>query len=369
MSYIIDKIFLLIITLFLMFNHSIDAAAIVAALISIIVAVLDAFFETKKHIRITTFIYGILVFFFPDMLYMMPVILYDIYQYKTIESAVINILGAFIVYVNGYNESIFLLIVVTFLGFYLNNKSVNNYKLKGDVKHIRDYEEEKNILLLEKNKSLIEKQDYEVYVATLKERNRIAREIHDNVGHILTRVILQMGALMTIHKEEPINEQLKSVKENLDIAMKSVRDSVHDLHDESIDLKQSVYDIASGLKDNFQYKIEYDIEASVDKKYKYAIIGIIRESVVNVIKHSNNTNVNIILREHPGMYQIIVHDYTSSDKNNTDNLDMLKQISKGSGIGLKNIEDRALGLGGHVSISCENGFRVFVGLPRTGEGI
>ena len=37
----------------------------------------------------------------------------------------------------------------------------------------------------EKNRKLLEEQDTEIYMATLKERNRIAREIHDNVGHML----------------------------------------------------------------------------------------------------------------------------------------------------------------------------------------
>ena len=37
----------------------------------------------------------------------------------------------------------------------------------------------------QKNKELLEKQDYEIQVATLNERNRIAREIHDSVGHLL----------------------------------------------------------------------------------------------------------------------------------------------------------------------------------------
>ena len=73
---------------------------------------------------------------------------------------------------------------------------------------LRDTSTELNLVLQEKNKNLMEKQDYEIYLATLRERNRIAREIHDNVGHMLSRSILQMGALITIHKEEPLHGQL-----------------------------------------------------------------------------------------------------------------------------------------------------------------
>ena len=62
-----------------------------------------------------------------------------------------------------------------------------------------------------KKQEPMEKQDYEIYLATLRERNRIAREIHDNVGHMLSRSILQMGALITIHKEEPLHGQLAGV--------------------------------------------------------------------------------------------------------------------------------------------------------------
>ena len=39
----------------------------------------------------------------------------------------------------------------------------------------RDDSKERNLLLHEKNRSLIEKQDYEIYTATLQERNRIAK--------------------------------------------------------------------------------------------------------------------------------------------------------------------------------------------------
>ena len=63
----------------------------------------------------------------------------------------------------------------------------------------------------QKNKELLEKQDYEIQVATLNERNRIAREIHDSVGHLLSRSILQLGALKAVHRQEPeLNAQLRT---------------------------------------------------------------------------------------------------------------------------------------------------------------
>ena len=63
---------------------------------------------------------------------------------------------------------------------------------------LRDDSTEKNLLLEEKNHMLVEKQNYEIYTATLKERNRIAREIHDNVGHLLSRSILITGAAKAV---------------------------------------------------------------------------------------------------------------------------------------------------------------------------
>ena len=162
--------------------------------------------------------------------------------------------------------------------------------------------------------------------------------------------------------------QLTSVKDNLDVAMNNIRESVHDLHDESVDLKQAVIDIADGMKGHFDYHVEYDIQDKVDKQYKYAMIGIVREGVSNILKHSKNSNVDLILREHPGMYQLIIHDYNAiqreAPKAVCEQDDMFEKQFKGGGIGLQNIQDRASGLKGHVVISTDRGFRIFVTLPK-----
>ncbi len=115
-------------------------------------------------------------------------------------------------------------------------------QLKSDFIHLRDDSTELKLVMQKRQKELLEKQDYEIHLATLQERNRIAREIHDNVGHMLSRSILQMGALLTIHKEEPLHEQLSTVNATLGEAMNNIRESVHDLHNESLDLHQTILD-------------------------------------------------------------------------------------------------------------------------------
>lgn len=71
-------------------------------------------------------------------------------------------------------------------------------------------------------------------LATLNERNRIAREIHDNVGHLLSRSLLQVGALQVVNRDETVRQGLDTMRDTLSGAMDSIRRSVHDLHDESV---------------------------------------------------------------------------------------------------------------------------------------
>ena len=76
--------------------------------------------------------------------------------------------------------------------FFMERNTRKCSSLEEELKRTRDDSRERDLLLSQKNKALLEKQDYEIYNATLKERNRIAREIHDNVGHVLSRSILML---------------------------------------------------------------------------------------------------------------------------------------------------------------------------------
>jgi len=168
---------------------------------------------------------------------------------------------------------------------------------------------------------------------------------------MLVRSIMQCGAIITINKDETLDEHLKALKETLDNSMTSIRSSVHDLHDDAIDLKNALEDAILELKD---YKVcfEYYIESAIERNVKCTIIAIVKEAITNIVKHSNAKNVQIIVREHPAFIQIIVNDDGTNIKLND------------KGIGLSNIRDRAEMLSGTVVINTDAGFKIFVNIPR-----
>ena len=218
---------------------------------------------------------------------------------------------------------------------------------------IRDSTIEKNIILKQKNIYLTEHQDNEIYLATLKERNRIAREIHDNIGHMLTRSLLQTAAMSVICNDEKQKESLNTLKETLDCAMTNVRKSVHNLHDESIDLKYAIEDCVNNISNKFTVQLNYDITGHVPKNIKLCLIGIVKESISNIIKHSKGNKIKILLIEHPAFYQLSITDNGSCSFINN------------NGIGLINMKDRAESVGGIISFTpSSDGFRVFISVPK-----
>lgn len=223
----------------------------------------------------------------------------------------------------------------------------------GKLTMLRDEVTEKNIQLADRNRRLAEAQDNEVRIAALSERNRIAREIHDNVGHMLTRSLLQSAALLVINKDEQLREPLESLRATLDSTMTSVRQSVHDLHDDALDLRRVLDESIAAVGDRFAVSVDYDVSDGISGSYKLCIAGIVREALSNAVKHSDGDSIRIVLREHPAFYQLLIEDNGSCCEINE------------TGIGLKNMADRAGSVGGRISFTpSEEGFRIFASLPK-----
>ncbi|MGN0394374.1 MAG: sensor histidine kinase, partial [Coprococcus sp.] len=215
----------------------------------------------------------------------------------------------------------------------------------------RDTSVEHELLIEENNRQIIANQDATIYMATLKERNRIAREIHDNVGHMLTRSILQVGALKTLNNDEKLIEPITNLQSTLNSAMTSIRTSVHDLHDDSIDLKSSIEALANDVS-RLKVIVDYDMTENIPRDIKYSFITITKEAINNAEKYSNGDTITVLLREHPGFYQLMISD------NGTD-IDI-----KDTGIGLTGMRDRVAALNGTIKITTTDGFNILVSVMK-----
>lgn len=279
------------------------------------------------------------------VVFFLPVMLYDCIRYRL----KVPMVMAGVVYVYSFADiftgisqaagtapSIFTPVAVALLvalAVHLEHGDRQNLQLKEELKVLHDDQTEKDMIQKEHDRMLMENQNNMIYMATLKERNRIAREIHDNVGHTLTRSILQLGAIKAINTEPVLKKPLD------------------DLHDESIDLESSIRQLTEGIS-ALDIHVDYDMSNTIPKDIKYSFIAITKEAVSNAVKHSNGDTLDILLREHPGFYQLIVKDNGTDIKiNNT-------------GIGLANITDRVNAMKGTLKISTDKGFKLLITVAK-----
>ena len=317
-------------------------------------------------------IFGFSSLWIPDLLLFFPLLLYQTLSAGLFPLAVVEFpfWGLLAFRFHKFPEILCLAGIFGFiLAFFLWSHTRQYELLARNFRQSRDDSEEHALLLSEKNKALLEKQDYEIYAATLRERNRIAREIHDNVGHVLSRSILMTAACKTINKNEALDPLLGNLEESLNGAMNSIRSSVHDLHDDAVNLEDAI----KGLVKDFTFcpvTLTYDMSRQVPREVKYSLISITKEGLSNVMRHSNADSVNILLREHPALYQLCIEDNGTLGSKIPDiqtDADSNKMETVSGGMGLSNIRDRVKALGGTVQITQEKGFRIFVTIPKSGS--
>ena len=300
----------------------------------------------------------ILCFFYPEMTIFLPWHCYVYFLHKQFVPAGLYLLPLITYSYRISAGPVPFLLLITAIGFYLAYTNRTRTHLTEQIHLLRDNSVEQELSLREVNRRILENHNDQIYIATLRERNRIAREIHDNVGHMLSRSILQTGALLAICKDDTITPHLSALKDTLNLAMDNIRSSVHDLRDESIDLNVALNELTK----QFTFcpvLLQYDMSRQIPKNIKYCFLSITKEAMNNIIKHSNATQVQITVREHPSFYQLLITDNGSAKAPE----DMTETTT--GGIGLQNMRDRVEALHGILHISDQQGYRIFISIPKS----
>ncbi|MDT7509935.1 histidine kinase [Bifidobacterium sp. H1HS16N] len=195
-------------------------------------------------------------------------------------------------------------------------------------------------------------------MAHLSERTRIARDIHDNVGHLLTRAIMQIqaGRVVAQSRGDQSTEQiLDDVGKTLDEAMTTIRRSVHDLEDEGTDFASQMEDASSEAS---MGRLKVDLNNGIETAPApvcRCLATIVREALTNTVRHSSARSAQVILRDLPAFWQMVVQDDGGSQQSQPDS----------RGMGLADMEARARALGGTANSGPNRqGWKVFVSLPK-----
>ena len=266
---------------------------------------------------------------------------------------------------------------------------------------VRDDLQERTLLLEAKNRDLLERQDYEVQVATLAERARIAREIHDNVGHQLTRAKLQTDALAIVHEADPAAAaDFQSVGRAVDEALSLVRASVHDLHDDSFDLGLQAHKAADAIIRGSSVRVVVEVSCEhVPANVGACLLAVMREAMSNALHHGRAGRIEVRCLEHPALWQLSVLDdggtmdgmaagstaegntvmdttatgtaATSRRGTSTGVVATSRIVHTSGGMGLASMRERVEALGGSFSAGPRRdsaGWRVFASIPKERTG-
>lgn len=230
------------------------------------------------------------------------------------------------------------------------------------MRRTRDELQERALALEARNRDLADRQDYEVELATLAERARIAREIHDNVGHQLTRASLQAEALRVVHADEPgVAADFADVKRTVDEALQLVRTSVHALNDNAVDLSVQLERIVEGARSDGGPQIELEVLAEhAPANVANCFAAVLREALSNAMRHAHAKTITVRCMEHPSFYQLVVTD---------DGAGGVQASGRGAaeGMGLASMRERIEALGGAFTAgprAGSPGWRVFATVPK-----
>lgn len=215
--------------------------------------------------------------------------------------------------------------------------------------------------LREANRRLAEYAAQAEELATTRERNRLAREIHDNLGHYLTVVNVQIEAARTIMAQDPerAEDALTKAQRLTQEGLQSVRQSVSTLRESPLDDRLLSEAIALLLKEIKTAGVDVSLtvtgeERPLPPKYSLTLYRAVQEGLTNIRKYAKATAVFISL-EYATPHQILL----SINDNGIGSADPT------GGFGLLGLRERVQLLDGSLDISTQpdEGFTISISLP------
>ena len=191
------------------------------------------------------------------------------------------------------------------------------------------------------------------------ERKRLARELHDTIGHALAGMAVGVDACITMIDKNPqlAKAQLKVISKAIRKGMKDVRNSLNKMRPDFLQqyrLKEAIEKMkeeisnVTDLKINLNYQID---ETGFDTKIEDILFRVIQESITNSIRHGLATVVDIDIYKENNLLCLKIKDNGKGCK------------AINYGFGLKQMVERVSQIRGDINFYSENGFTTEIKIP------
>jgi signal transduction histidine kinase len=227
---------------------------------------------------------------------------------------------------------------------------------------------ERHRLQVEQDRKELRGLSQKLVKAQEEERTSISRELHDQVGQMLTALRMELGNLEQLRDSpgENFPEHLGAAKTLTEQTLRSVRDM-------AMGLRPSVLDdlgLASALKWQARefarrsgIPVDVQIEGSVEglpEGHRTCVYRIVQEALTNCARHAKASNIRITCHGSEHLVVVTVQD---------DGIGFDPQRLAGHGVGLRGVEERVRELGGKVTIFShpQKGTLLRAEIPLAGE--
>lgn len=209
------------------------------------------------------------------------------------------------------------------------------------------------------NRKLEEYAQEQVRMTETRERNRLAREIHDTLGHSLTGIITGIEACIMLMDIAPeaTKEQLRAIAEVARNGITDVRHSVNALRPdalETLSLESAIRKLVEESEKSTGVKIDLVFPENLqdlDQDEEDVLYRIVQESITNAIRHGKATHIDVLMEHVDNDLRIRIAD----NGKGCDNIQ--------SGFGLHHMQERIDMLKGTLSYSGKDGFVIEAVVP------
>lgn len=238
---------------------------------------------------------------------------------------------------------------------------------RGTINEVKTLYKKLSLVNDELQNANIELQNYAIMkekMGETKERNRLAREIHDTLGHTLTGISAGIDACMTtlVKSPETTKKQLEVISQVTRQGILDIRRSVNELRPDALSRLSLEYAVSKMIADMnavTNTKVYFECHVSklkFDEDEENAIYRVIQESLTNAIRHGKASEIEIEMKKEYNEILLTIKDNGVGCKNIV------------HGFGTKHILERIHRLNGTVTFEGSNGFMVNARIPiRWGE--